>query len=465
MNKSLFDIMPSAEPAAASAAPAPLSVSQLNALARELLETEFSGLWVGGEVSNLTRAASGHWYFSLKDERAQVRCVMFKSTADKLALPLAAGDLIEVSGRVGIFEARGEFQITVSAVRRAGMGALFEAFEKLKAKLLAEGLFDEARKRPLPVLARRIGVVTSLAAAALRDVLTTLKRRLPAVQVVVYPTAVQGRGSELQIAQAIDKAAQRAEVEVLIVCRGGGSMEDLWAFNEEAVVRAISRCPMPVISGVGHETDFTLSDFAADVRAPTPTAAAELAVVDAAALSGFLEEQQTRLFTLLTRHWDNQRQRLDWLASRLVHPHTRIDRQRQMLEQSAHRLAQAAAHHLHRAQWRFERSHDLWRHHMPRPQTQWQRLAHMEQRLGQLVQSRLHHQQQRFQGAAAVLAALSPQEVLARGYSIVKDAQNHVVSSNQRLKLGQRLTITFADGETAVQVSERNTQQDLFEIH
>lgn len=244
-----------------------LSVSELNAFAKSLLENHLAGLWIAGEVSNLTRAASGHYYFSLKDSRAQVRCAMFKGAAVRLAKPLKEGDHIEVSGKISIYEARGEFQITVNEVRLKGLGQLYEAYERLKAQLQAEGAFAAERKKPLPVRPQCIGIVTSPAAAALRDVVTTLKRRAPEIPVIVYPTPVQGAGSELQIAQAIKTASQRAECDVLIVCRGGGSIEDLWAFNEEPVVRAIESCTVPVVSGVGHETDFTLADFVADMRA------------------------------------------------------------------------------------------------------------------------------------------------------------------------------------------------------
>ena len=261
-------------------APAALTVSELNALARELLESRFAGLWVAGEVSNLTRAASGHYYFSLKDGAAQVRCVMFKFAAQRLAVPLQEGAHIEVAGKISLYEARGEFQITVSQVRQVGLGQLYERYERLKQALQAEGLFDAARKRPLPARPRCIGIVTSLAAAALRDVVSTLRRRAPEIPLVVYPAAVQGAGSERTLAAAIQAAAEHNQADVLIVCRGGGSIEDLWAFNEEILVRAVAASPIPLVSGVGHETDFTLCDFAADLRAPTPTAAAEQSCPD-----------------------------------------------------------------------------------------------------------------------------------------------------------------------------------------
>src|SRR5690606_14435132 len=243
-----------------------------------LLERSFPLAWVSGEVSNFARAASGHWYFTLKDEAAQVRAVMFKGRAQHAGFTPREGDKVEVRALVTLYAPRGDYQLNVETIRRAGVGNLYEAFLQLKDKLAKEGLFDADKKRPLPAFARTIGVVTSLQAAALRDILTTLRRRAPHVRVILYPAPVQGEGAGEKIAHMINTASRRAECEVLLVCRGGGSIEDLWAFNHESVARAMAACTMPVISGVGHETDFTIADFAADLRAPTPTAAAELAV-------------------------------------------------------------------------------------------------------------------------------------------------------------------------------------------
>ena len=312
-------------------APAAVSVSELNALAKSLLEDNLFGLWVAGEVSNITRAASGHYYFSLKDSRAQVRCAMFKGTAAKLAAPLKEGDHIELTGKISIYEARGEFQITVNEVRLKGLGQLYEAYEKLKAQLQAEGVFAAERKKTLPAHPRTIGIVTSLAAAALRDVVSTLKRRAPEIPLIIYPTVVQGAGSELQIAQAIQTASQRNEVDVLIVCRGGGSIEDLWSFNEEPVVRAIEACPIPVVSGVGHETDFTLADFVADVRAPTPTGAAELVSPNRLESLHKLAQAQSRLKNVLQQRYYDASQKVDWFARQIRHPQQKLNEQRNQL--------------------------------------------------------------------------------------------------------------------------------------
>ncbi len=262
-----------------------LSVRELNLAAKQLIEGGLPLLWVRGEISNFVSAASGHWYFSLKDEAAQVRCVMFRHKSQYLDFKPANGMQVEVLALATLYEARGDFQLTLEKMRPAGLGALYEAFERLKAKLEGEGLFDAERKRDLPLLPKQIGIVTSLQAAALRDVLRTLANRMPSVPVLLYPVPVQGEGAGQKIAQAIRTASQRAECDVLIVCRGGGSIEDLWAFNEEVVARAIAASHIPVVSGVGHETDFTIADFVADLRAATPTAAAQAVVPDRAGIA------------------------------------------------------------------------------------------------------------------------------------------------------------------------------------
>ncbi|HWJ93360.1 MAG TPA: exodeoxyribonuclease VII large subunit, partial [Telluria sp.] len=262
----------------AYAAPPVLSVTALNQQVARLLERTFPLVWIGGEVSNFTRASSGHWYFTLKDDAAQVRAVMFRGRAQFAGFTPREGDKVEVRALVTLYGARGDYQINVEAIRRAGVGALYEAFLRLKEKLSAQGLFDQERKRALPLFTRSIGIVTSPQAAALRDVLTALRRRAPHVNIVLYPAPVQGQYAADKISDAIMTASRRAEVDVLLVCRGGGSIEDLWAFNEEVLARAIAASAVPVVSGVGHETDFTIADFVADLRAPTPSAAAELVV-------------------------------------------------------------------------------------------------------------------------------------------------------------------------------------------
>ena len=325
-------------------------VSDLNRLARETLEQSFPLLWVSGEISNLTRAASGHWYFSLKDAKAQVRCAMFRNKNQYLDWVPREGDHVEARALVTLYEARGDFQLTIEGLRKAGLGALYEAFERLKAKLEQEGLFDPSRKRALPTLPRQIGIVTSPDAAALRDVLTTLRRRMPNIPVVIYPTPVQGKGAAEKIAHAIDTASARDECDVLIVCRGGGSMEDLWQFNEEIVARAIVAASMPVVSGVGHETDFTISDFAADRRAPTPTAAAEMVSPERAALLQRVALAHQRLHRQMRNQLSQRQQQLDYLARRLLSPLQQVQQRRLHLDQLAMRLKHAMSQGIARRQ-------------------------------------------------------------------------------------------------------------------
>jgi exodeoxyribonuclease VII large subunit len=310
-----------------------LTVSELNRLAREVLEMSFPLFWVSGEVSNFTRAASGHWYFSLKDSGAQVRCVMFKGRNSYVDFMPREGDKIEARCTVTLYEARGDFQLTVEFVQKAGLGALFEAYEKLKLKLQTEGLFDAAAKQAIPKYPNTVGIVTSPDAAALRDVLTTLKRRNSNIGVIIYPTPVQGKGAAETIAKAINTANSRNEVDTLIICRGGGSLEDLWQFNEEVVARAIFNCAIPTISGVGHETDFTICDFVADVRAATPTAAAELACIDKAHLQEQIKQIKSRLERRMDACLQAYAQKLDFLARRLISPLQQLENHTKQLKQ------------------------------------------------------------------------------------------------------------------------------------
>ena len=442
--------------------PAALSVSELNALVRSLLEQNLFGLWVAGEVSNLTRAASGHYYFSLKDSRAQVRCALFKGAATRLAAPLKEGDHIEVSGKISLYEARGEFQITVNEVRLKGLGRLYEAYERLKAKLQAEGVFDAERKQPLPPQPQRIGIVTSLAAAALRDVVSTLKRRHSGLAVVVYPTPVQGAGSEQQIAAAINTAGERQEVDVLIVCRGGGSIEDLWAFNEEAVVRAIAACPLPVVSGVGHETDFTLADFVADVRAPTPTAAAELVSPDRAQLRLALQRTQQHWHSRLLQRYYDASQKLDWLLRQLRHPQHSISAQQQQLRQLSSHLNLAMQRQQQQGQQRLAQAVQQCQHLRPNTAQATRQLEQQRQALQQHWQHGLQQRHTCLQYQIHLLDAVSPQHILARGFSVVTNSRGQVVRQAADLKPGQALHIRFAEGSADVRVNQQ-AQTDLFD--
>ena len=444
-------------------APSSISVSELNALAKALLEDHLAGLWIAGEVSNLTRAASGHYYFSLKDSRAQVRCAMFKGAAARLAKPLKEGDHIEVAGKISIYEARGEFQITVNEVRLKGLGQLYEAYERLKAQLQAEGAFAAERKKPLPARPQCIGIVTSLAAAALRDVVTTLKRRAPEIPVIVYPTAVQGAGSEFQIAQAIKTASQRAECDVLIVCRGGGSIEDLWAFNEEPVVRAIEVCPIPVVSGVGHETDFTLADFVADVRAPTPTGAAELVSPNRQESLHRLAQTKGRLKTVLEQRYFDASQKLDWLARQIRHPRQKLGEQHTYIHKLAQTLSYLMTQNVRAHTARFERQTQALQHFRPDISVYRQDIDRFQTTLSHSFRQLLAHRRQSLTAQTALLEAVSPQQILERGFSVVKNTRGQVIRNADVLKQGQKLHITFADGETDVRVTKEQAQRELFD--
>jgi exodeoxyribonuclease VII large subunit len=380
-----------------------LSVSALLRSVRETLERRFPLAWIGGEISNFRPASSGHWYFTLKDEAAQVDCVMFRSRAAALDWEPAEGMRVEARALVTLYEPRGRFQLNVEHMRRAGLGPLYERFLKLKAKLEAEGLFDPAAKREIPEFPKTIGVVTSRQAAALRDVLTTLQRRNPSIPVIVYPVPVQGEGAAAKIAQMLAVANARAECDVLLLVRGGGSIEDLWQFNEEAVARAIRASAIPVVVGVGHETDVTIADFAADRRAPTPTAAAEMVSPAREELLMRVAELAQRATREALRRIEYAMQMVDALARRLVHPRERLRTSRQLLEQLAARLSSAAA----------------------------RRLDNFSAQLAQLKVS---------------LASLNPSAVLERGYSLTRTAQGEVVVNAARVAEGERLTTTLAKG-------------------
>ena len=401
-----------------------LSVRELNFAAKQLIESGLPLLWVRGEISNFVSAASGHWYFSLKDEQAQVRCVMFRHKSQYLEFKPANGMQVEVLALATLYEARGDFQLTLEKMRPAGLGALYEAFERLKAKLDAEGLFEAERKRALPLLPRQIGIVTSPQAAALRDVLHTLANRMPNVPVLLYPTPVQGEGAAQKIALAIKTASQRAECDVLIVCRGGGSIEDLWAFNEEVVARAIAASHIPVVSGVGHETDFTIADFVADLRAATPTAAAQAVEPDR-------REFRQHLARAVSRRFEQGMQQVDFLQRRLVHPAQRIQQQGERLEALRKRMRLA---HANSMQQRQGRSNSLWqrlrglRPDVARLQEQ---QANQGRRLSAAMQRMLDRHDAKLAALQQHLQHLDPQQVLARGYSMVRDAQGNRRSPGQ----------------------------------
>lgn len=433
------------------------SVSDFVLQIRRALEANIPLCWVGGEISNLTRAASGHLYFTLKDARAQIRCTMWRNRAQLLPFQLREGMQVEVRANISLYEARGDLQLSVDSIRRAGMGNLYEIFLRLKAQLEAEGLFASARKRPLPTLPRGIGIITSPAAAALQDVLTTLARRAPALPVVLYPSPVQGEGAAAQLASAIATANARATqdgVDVLLLCRGGGSMEDLWAFNEEVLVRAVAASALPVISGVGHETDTTLADFAADLRAPTPTAAAEI-------LSAGWFEQRSRLPRLLERlqralqhRLGNADQRLLHLQQRLIHPRTRLARSAERLKLLRLRLDNTLRMRLQRQQVRLQNL----RHRLDRTQPDLAQrqacLKGLELALTQTMQRRLEKLRSRTHLAGNSLELLNPHAILQRGYAIVRDEAGQIVRQAASLPNQARIEIQLADSSLQARVEK-----------
>ncbi len=407
------------------------SVSQLNYAARSVLEGSFPLIWVEGEISNLVKPASGHLYFTLKDETASVRCAMFRQRNLRLGFTPENGMQVLARAQVSLYEGRGEFQLIVEHIEEAGDGALRRAFDMLKQRLAAEGLFDAERKKPLPTLPRCIGVVTSPTGAAVRDILTVLKRRFPAIPVIVYPAQVQGTGSAAQIALAIRTASRRKDCDVLIVARGGGSLEDLWAFNEEAVARAIHACVLPVVTGIGHEIDFTIADFVADQRAATPSAAAELASPDQSEWLQQFVRQQQRLETRIHDRLDRKRQTLDWLERRLQqqHPGSRLRHQTQRLDELEQRLNHAqrvAFRHKHASL--AEISARLHRHTPLHRLAQLQiHHANLEQRLHGALQLTLERSRQRLVAMSYALETVSPLATLGRGYAIVSRLPQHTV--------------------------------------
>ncbi|MBS0309023.1 MAG: exodeoxyribonuclease VII large subunit [Proteobacteria bacterium] len=440
-------------PAESHATPAVLTVSALNQAVARALERNFPLLWVAGEISNFTRAASGHWYFTLKDDAAQVRAVMFRGRAQHAGFTPKEGDRVEVRTLVTLYAPRGDYQLNVEAIRRAGMGNLYEAFLRLKEKLTAEGLFDATRKRPLPDFPRTIGIVTSPQAAALRDILTTLKRRAPHINVILYPTPVQGEGAAEKIAQAIRTASTRAECNVLLVCRGGGSIEDLWSFNDEQVARAIVACAMPVIAGVGHETDFTLADFAADLRAPTPTAAAELAATPRADWLATLAAHADDLTRAMQRQCRDGGQTLDHLARRLHSPLAVIRHERLKLHNLQSRLGHAARKPIQEARHALRHAGTRLAAHLPNVTTQRTQLRDQARRLDTAMTTSQTQKRQALAAWSAQLALLNPQRTLERGYAMVTDAHGHIVRAPKQLQPRTTITVRLAQGTAQVGIA------------
>lgn len=433
------------------------SVSELNRLARQLLEQDLPRLWVSGEISNLARPASGHLYFSLKDERAQIRCALFKGANRGLNFAPANGMQVLVRGRVSLYEPRGDYQLIADHLEAAGEGLLRRRLEELKQKLAAAGLFDADRKQALPALPKSIGVITSPSGAAVRDILHILKRRFPAIPVIIYPVQVQGEQAKFDIVRAFETATRRAECEVLILARGGGSLEDLWAFNEEIVAQAIAACPIPVVSGVGHEIDFTIADLVADVRAPTPSGAAELVVPDSRDWLRHLQALERRAALASARTLATTHARQRQLAARLArcHPGFQLRQNAQRLDELRHQLAAALANRLTLDALRIENA--LHRLQRVSPVMQLRltaaRVAGARQRLGAAIRVSIADAGSRLAVLSGRLQTVSPLSTLERGYALVLDAGGEVVRSVSGLQPGDVITARVADGTVEATVN------------
>lgn len=439
------------------------SVSELNGSVRQLLEHSYGLLWVEGEISNLARPRSGHLYFSLKDNSAQVRCALFRGKARLMRTPLADGDQVRLRARVSVYAARGDYQLIVEHVEPAGDGALRRAFEQLKTRLDAEGLFAVERKRALPTAPRRIGVITSATGAAIRDVLSVVARRFPLGAVRVYPVPVQGDAAPAAIVKALERASARADCDVLLLVRGGGSLEDLWSFNDERVARAIVASRVPVVSGVGHEVDVTIADFAADMRAATPSAAAERVCPDlgarAAALPRMAEQLQTRIDTRLRA----ARERLAGLEARLArqHPRRRLEAPMQRLDMAEQRLQRAMRQRLG---GQHERIATLTRRlELASPRRRLDGAAvqrdALARRLAVAMHTRVRREEQRIANAARALHAVSPLQTLERGYAIARDGHDRVVRSADTMAPGDRLNVDLAQGRLDCEVRTVHTKR------
>lgn len=431
----------------------PLSISQLNLDAQGLLESSFPLIWLQGELSNFSRPASGHWYFSLKDTRAQINGAMFRNRNRLLDFAPQNGQQVLVRAKITLYVPRGNFQIVVEHMEPAGQGALKAQFDALKAQLQSEGLFAQEHKRTLPAWPNQIGVITSPSCAAIRDILQVLQRRCPSIPVVIYPAAVQGAEAPAQLRQALALAVARNECDVLILGRGGGSLEDLWAFNDEGLARAVANCPIPIVSAVGHEVDTGLTDFAADLRAPTPSAAAELVSPDLSIVSQRLAGLHRRLRWVMAQELRTVQERLRHLSQRLRSPRQHLEQSSQRLDELQNRLQRQMQHRLTLLQGRLQPSQQRLARLSPQRLLveRQQRLATLSKRLPQPILRQLQQQQLQLAGLSKRLHTASPLETLARGYSITFKG-NQAVRSVEQLQAGDTLTTRLADGEIIARV-------------
>lgn len=437
------------------------SVSELNRETKNLLSSHFSFIQVEGEISNLSCPSSGHIYFSLKDKKAQIRCAMFKSQQRRLGFNPKNGKQVIISAQVSLYETRGDYQLIVDKMLEAGAGDLQLAFEKLKTKLLNEGLFEQNLKQPLPEIPNQIGVITSPTGAAIHDILSVLKRRFPIIPVILYPTAVQGESAKFEITQAIETANYERQVDVIIVARGGGSIEDLWAFNEECVARAIVKSEIPIICAIGHETDFTIADFVADLRAPTPSAAAENSVPDQQAWLSTFQSIENQLFQALQRRLSYFEQANTWLHKRLQqqHPGQKLQRYAQALDNLEMRLTHTIQTKIQQSKIQIENQHNQLQQNNPAD-----RITHYKQhqkylsaRLNTAIQHKLDKLQRNYLSLVQTLNAVSPLATLERGYAIVtKLKTSKVISSSLQLSVDDKIKTRFAHGQIISQIKEIN---------
>ncbi|WOR56532.1 exodeoxyribonuclease VII large subunit [Citrobacter freundii] len=426
------------------------TVSRLNQTVRLLLEQEMGQVWISGEISNFTQPSSGHWYFTLKDDTAQVRCAMFRNSNRRVTFRPQHGQQVLVRANITLYEPRGDYQIIVESMQPAGEGLLQQKYEQLKAKLQAEGLFDQQFKKTLPSTAHCVGVITSKTGAALHDILHVLKRRDPSLPVIIYPTAVQGDDAPGQIVRAIELANARGECDVLIVGRGGGSLEDLWSFNDERVARAIFASRIPVVSAVGHETDVTIADFVGDLRAPTPSAAAEIVSRNQLELLRQIQHGQQRLEMAMDYYLANRTRRFTQLNHRLQqqHPQLRLARQQTVLERLRQRMNFALENKIKQANQRQQRMLQRLNQQNPQPRIHraQSRVQQLEYRLAENIRARLSEQRERFGNAVTHLEAVSPLATLARGYSVSTLPNGKVVKKAKQVKAGDLLTTRLEDG-------------------
>lgn len=440
------------------------SVSELNFTVRSLLESEFPLLWVEGELSNLSQPTSGHMYFTLKDAKAQVSCAMFKGRNQFLRFKPENGQQVLLRARVSLYEARGNFQLLVEHMEEAGNGALQREFERLKAQLAEQGLFDKDRKKPLPKLPERIGVITSTTGAAIRDVLSVLKRRFPAIPVLIYPVAVQGDAAAPQIVAQLHRASQSKDCDVLLLVRGGGSLEDLWPFNEEMVAHAITDCDIPVVCGVGHEIDFTIADFVADVRAPTPSAAAELISPDQNLYLQSFYACRQRLQQLMLNRIKAQLQQLGWLEKRLQqqHPTSYLQQQSQRLDELEQRLKTSWFYNI-RLQQHLQLN-QLNRLMACSPELkihrEQQTLNGLQKRLLMTQKTTLHNKHQLLASLSRTLNAISPLETLGRGYAIASKSSGETITDSRQVKPGEQIQLRLAKGTLITRVEKKPRDPD-----